>query len=60
MKEQQEQFAEEMVRLKQSKPTSKSSRLHLLSPILDAAGIERLNGGMKNSNMDEKVKFPFD
>nr|XP_049706052.1 uncharacterized protein LOC126056570 [Helicoverpa armigera] len=56
---QQEEFQDDIERLKSNKALKKESKIKTLNPYLDGAGILRVGGRLRNANLDEQVKHPI-
>jgi len=52
-------FQEEIRSLKSGKVLDRSSPLYQLSPLLDSEGVVRVNGRIRESDVNDAVKFPI-
>ncbi|XP_026747883.1 uncharacterized protein LOC113508909 [Trichoplusia ni] len=56
---QQEEFKEDIERLKSNKALKGESKIKTLNPYLDGDGILRVGGRLRNANLEEQVKHPI-
>ncbi|KAH9633864.1 hypothetical protein HF086_013753 [Spodoptera exigua] len=56
---QQEEFKEDIERLKSNKDLKGESKIKTLNPYLDGDGILRVGGRLRNANLEEQVKHPI-